>query len=120
MQAVVFDFDGLILDTESPSYQTFVELYREYGAELPLEEWERVVGCSDSDFDPLYYLEGCVRKKLDREALERRRRQHHLALIERGGMLIPRGAMGSPSRPAPWDGNRLGLQLPTGNRWKNT
>ena len=44
MRAVIFDFDGLILDTESPEYRTFVEMYREYGAELPLREWARVVG----------------------------------------------------------------------------
>ena len=60
LRAVIFDFDGLILDTESPEYRTFVEMYREHGAELPLREWARVVGSSDSDFDPYAYLEKCT------------------------------------------------------------
>ena len=79
MRAVVFDFDGLILDTESPSYQTFVELYREYGAELPLGEvgsgWSAVRTATSIPM-PIWRVR---RKKLDREALERRRRQRHLA-----------------------------------------
>lgn len=87
LRAVVFDFDGLILDTESTGYRTFVELYREYGAELPLEEWIRVVGSSDNDYYPYDYLEGCIGKKLDREALEKRRRQHHLTLIEKENVM---------------------------------
>ncbi|GAA5344947.1 HAD family hydrolase [Planifilum fimeticola] len=82
LRAVIFDFDGLILDTESPEYRTFVEMYREHGAELPLQKWARVVGSSDSDFDPYAYLEKCTGKKLDRATLERRRRQRHLDLIK--------------------------------------
>jgi HAD superfamily hydrolase (TIGR01509 family) len=114
LQAVVFDFDGLILDTESPSYQTFVELYREYGAELPLEEWERVVGCSDSDFDPYDYLEGCVGKKLDREALERRRRQHHLALIEREDVMPGVRRVLEQARALGW---KIGLASSSDRKW---
>ncbi|OYD07610.1 HAD family hydrolase [Paludifilum halophilum] len=82
LQAIVFDFDGLILDTETHEFQTFQDLFREHGAELPLEEWSRVVGSSDSDFDPYAYLERCVGKRLDREALKEKCRKRHLASIE--------------------------------------
>ncbi len=82
IRAVIFDFDGLILDTESAEFRTFVEMYRSYGAELPVESWARVVGSSDSDFDPYAYLESCVGQKLNREDLHRKRKQRHLAYIE--------------------------------------
>ena len=41
LQAVVFDFDGTILDTETPDYQTWQKVYRRYGVDLP-----RKSGCS--------------------------------------------------------------------------
>jgi beta-phosphoglucomutase-like phosphatase (HAD superfamily) len=28
IRALVFDFDGLILETETPAYQTWAEIYR--------------------------------------------------------------------------------------------
>jgi putative hydrolase of the HAD superfamily len=36
--AMVFDFDGLILETEGPSLQSWAEIYREHGLEIPLDE----------------------------------------------------------------------------------
>lgn len=42
--SLIFDFDGLILDTETPDFQVWQEIYREYGHELPLESWARIIG----------------------------------------------------------------------------
>ncbi|MGH2470999.1 MAG: HAD family hydrolase [Candidatus Limnocylindria bacterium] len=39
IKALVFDFDGLILETETPAYETWSEIYREHGHELPRERW---------------------------------------------------------------------------------
>lgn len=36
IHALVFDFDGLLVDTESPAYQSCVEIYQEYQCEFPL------------------------------------------------------------------------------------
>ena len=47
IRAAVFDFDGLILDTEWPEYQSVSEVYAEHGLELALEEWQQVVGTAD-------------------------------------------------------------------------
>ncbi len=52
----IFDFDGLILDTELACYQTWVDIYKTYNAILPLEEWIVCVGTSDEEFDPIGYL----------------------------------------------------------------
>jgi HAD superfamily hydrolase (TIGR01509 family) len=42
--ALIFDMDGLIIDTEWPDYQSWQELYAEHGHDLPLSEWVQYVG----------------------------------------------------------------------------
>ena len=37
IEAYVFDFDGLILDTEEPVYRSWLEVYEAHGEELPFE-----------------------------------------------------------------------------------
>lgn len=39
MQALIFDFDGTILDTETSEFQAWQEVYQQYGAELRLDYW---------------------------------------------------------------------------------
>lgn len=43
-KALLFDFDGLILDTETPEFRVWQSMYREYGHELEVEQWGMVVG----------------------------------------------------------------------------
>ena len=46
--AVVFDFDGTILDTETPVYEAWAEAYRFAGAEpIPLTIWLEHIGKAD-------------------------------------------------------------------------
>jgi len=56
IKAVIFDFDGLIIDTEWPAFAAWSAIYREFGAELKLENWVACVGSSQSDFDPVTHL----------------------------------------------------------------
>ena len=44
IKALIFDFDGLILDTETPEYFSLNEAYQEYGHQLPISMYGRVVG----------------------------------------------------------------------------
>ncbi|HVH64118.1 MAG TPA: HAD hydrolase-like protein, partial [Candidatus Dormibacteraeota bacterium] len=37
IRAIVFDFDGLILDTEEPVYRSWLEVYEAHGETLPFE-----------------------------------------------------------------------------------
>lgn len=55
MKAVIFDFDGVILDTETPWYEAYVEVFREEGVELPLSEWAKGIGTS-FEHDPIFDL----------------------------------------------------------------
>ncbi len=45
--AVVFDFDGLVLDTEWTSYQATQEVFSEHGEEFSREYWASMVGLTD-------------------------------------------------------------------------
>ena len=57
IKALIFDFDGLILDTETPEYLAWQEIYHEYGYELPQDEWGKIIGGYGlSDFDAADHL----------------------------------------------------------------
>jgi HAD superfamily hydrolase (TIGR01509 family) len=81
IRAFLFDFDGLILDTETASRAGWEWLYREHGEELPPEKWELVVGTTGA-WSPMDHLEDLVGQPLERDALNERRYAHELSLIE--------------------------------------
>ena len=81
-QALIFDFDGLILDTEGPDYRAWQDVFREHGSDLPLELWCECIGRSADWFDAVGYLENLVGRPLDREAILRRQRRRHHELLE--------------------------------------
>ncbi len=57
-RAVLFDFDGLIVDTETPEYLAWRAVYARRGLQFPLALWLRNVGRNDRPFDPLGPLQG--------------------------------------------------------------
>jgi HAD superfamily hydrolase (TIGR01509 family) len=82
IRALVFDFDGLILDTEIPVYRAWSEVYERHGETLDLAHWISTVGSSSDHFDPEAELERRLGRAIDREALHvaRRARAHELIL----------------------------------------
>jgi HAD superfamily hydrolase (TIGR01509 family) len=80
IKALIFDFDGLILDTEVPEYQSWAELYQAYGSALPLEKWAEGIGSADA-FNPYEYLEQQLGQPLDRAAVRLQRRARFAALM---------------------------------------
>jgi len=81
LRAFLFDFDGLILDTEVASRAGWELLYREHGHELPAERWAQMVGTHGA-WDPMAHLEELVGGRLERDTLNERRLAHELTLIE--------------------------------------
>ena len=82
LQAIVFDFDGTILDTETPDFQTWQDIYHSHGAELPLDLWLQCVGGGTDAFRPEDYLEGLLGREIDRQRLRTERRKLFLERIE--------------------------------------
>ena len=79
---LLFDFDGLLVDTETPARLAYEELYREHGHELPLDMWATLVGTIGAEFDPDDHLEELVGRPLDRQQLIERRRARELELSD--------------------------------------
>jgi HAD superfamily hydrolase (TIGR01509 family) len=81
IRAFLFDFDGLILDTETASRAGGQWLYREHGHDLPADKWATIVGTTGA-WSPMDHLEELVGVPLERDALNERRYAHELTLLE--------------------------------------
>lgn len=83
LKAVVFDFDGLVVDTESIGYSTWREIFNTHHVDLPVERYAQLVGTSFANgYDPRRDLEERTGKTFewDRIESERRVREHALGL----------------------------------------
>jgi HAD superfamily hydrolase (TIGR01509 family) len=81
IRALLFDFDGLLLDTESPSYAAWADVYRQHGHELTLETWSAAIGTLDG-FHPFEELERRLGHALDRDEVDAARRAAENTAIE--------------------------------------
>ena len=105
IQALIFDFDGLILDTETPEFVCWQNMYREHGFELPLEKWGSIIGGNGhSDFDAAEHLSGLSQGQLDSASL--RARNH----LESHNIIMAQGPLPGVMEYLQ-DAKRLGLRL---------
>lgn len=56
IKAFIFDFDGLILDTETTEYRAFYQLAMQYGVELHVEQWLKWVGTLNGKAHAMEYV----------------------------------------------------------------
>jgi HAD superfamily hydrolase (TIGR01509 family) len=76
LKALIFDFDGLILDTETPEMQAWQDIYKQYDQPFSVQSWGQIVGGSGhSDFDPAVHLESLIGHPIDRQAVTQQARQ---------------------------------------------
>jgi HAD superfamily hydrolase (TIGR01509 family) len=104
IHALIFDFDGLILDTELPEFQAWQEIFEHHGCQLSLTAWAACIGTSSAVFDPYVHLEAQLGLPVDRETI---RATYHQ---RRDELLITQAVL--PGVQAYLnDATRLGLQL---------
>ena len=88
---LLFDFDGVVVDTEVAHYDSWQEIYAAYGAELSLVDWLPAVGSGSSTsgrpFDAVAHLERLIGRTVDREEVIERRRRRRDELNERAPLL---------------------------------
>ncbi len=88
LKALIFDFDGLILDTETPEVLVWQSIYKEHGFELPVQEWEKTIGGYGlSNFDPSQHLSHLTSGRLDPVSLRSRYRKESDAIIHSNPIL---------------------------------
>jgi HAD superfamily hydrolase (TIGR01509 family) len=76
IRALVFDFDGLICDTETSSYESARAIYEEHGVELTVAQWQDRIGTVGRPW--FADLEATIGPIPGLDALaERRRLAHH-------------------------------------------
>ena len=73
IRALIFDFDGLILDTESSEFQCWSELYAAHGCELSPDLYVDCIGRPNGHFDFYSHLEQLSGTPIDRDAVRARR-----------------------------------------------
>ena len=87
IRALIFDFDGLILETEGPSYKSWEEVYQSFGLALPFSTWSTIIGTTQGEFDPRIELQKQVKDRVDWDEIESRRQASEQAIIEAQSVL---------------------------------
>lgn len=82
IKAIVFDFDGLIIDTETPAYEAFQEVFLAYGVELSLDTYAQCIGTSFEVFNPINYLAEQLGREIDGQAVRRQVDERYQQLCE--------------------------------------
>lgn len=83
IRALILDFDGLIFDTESPMYTSWMEIYEEAGLHVTEEEWAGLLGASADPQEAYDLLEAHLERPVDRSAVHKRSLRRELELLER-------------------------------------
>jgi len=82
--AVIFDFDGLIVDSETPEFEAHRQIFAEHGVTLTAEEWLQEVGSYSPDRNWFERLGHRIGRPLDHVALreDKRRRFWEVVIME--------------------------------------
>jgi HAD superfamily hydrolase (TIGR01509 family) len=86
VRALIFDFDGLIVDSESPGFQAWSELYATHGCSLPFDKYSACIG-TIGGFDLHAYLEEQSGRSFDRGELENACNERWLDLMQEQPLL---------------------------------
>ncbi len=64
-EAVLFDFDGTLVDTEWAIYSAWLRTYQRYGQELSLETYVQCIGSDFETWSPKTHLEELTNRSFD-------------------------------------------------------
>jgi HAD superfamily hydrolase (TIGR01509 family) len=78
LSALILDFDGLILDSETPLFEIWSEIYASHGQALTIDLWQHALG-TQGGFDPYADLSTRIAEAVDRDELAVRVREQHWA-----------------------------------------
>ena len=61
LASVIFDFDGIVIDSETPEYESHRRIYERYGVTLTVDEWCGVIGTWSEGHDEKWFTRLCER-----------------------------------------------------------
>jgi beta-phosphoglucomutase-like phosphatase (HAD superfamily) len=84
LRAILFDFDGTILDTETPECEGWVDLYARHGQVFPREKFHDAVGrgYDPEIFEPWTYLSRAVEGRLTPEEAREAHREIFWSMLD--------------------------------------
>lgn len=82
IKAIIFDFDGTILDTETAWYNAFRDAYKEHGVDLTLDLYSQCIGTSLHQFNPYEYLMTELKLPIDKQLFKQSVHAQHSALMD--------------------------------------
>ena len=82
IRALILDFDGTVIDTETAWYVAFRDAYKEYGVELTLEQYSQCIGTSLHFFNPYEYLVTDLHLPIDLDEFRKSVQACHANLME--------------------------------------
>ena len=83
LEAVIFDFDGVVLDSETPEFESHRRIFERWGALLTPEEWCDQIGIYRKDHEQHWFLQLCERsgRSVDPDAYAAEKRQLFVDLV---------------------------------------
>ena len=81
IRALIFDFDGTLLDTESPDMLAWQAVFEEHQVSLSLDLWYQNIGTAPGTFDVYAHLETLIERPVVRDAVHARYRSRFLELL---------------------------------------
>lgn len=114
IKGIIFDFDGTILDTETPDFHCWQKLFEDHGCELAQEDWCKVVGTTWDVFNPFDHLESQIGRSVDRDELWRAQKEIFHGLVEKQAPLPGVEAMLRAAKEA---GLKLAVASSSGRPW---
>ena len=82
IRGLIFDFDGLICDSESTELRAWEKLYGQYDLPFPFDEYKKSIGSVYNDETPLILLKELGGDRVDLDEAKTKIHTYHQELVQ--------------------------------------